>query len=199
MRPGVTRHPALRSPDFPLPARFAPGRAATVWLASDPILRAVDPRCRTVPALWLPRGLSRGRANASARRVTRRRVPLRCGDAPAHRLAGAQRHDRVVAERVLGGDGPRRRTSVTVSVVARQAVEVGAEDGSRSLRADRARRRPRTPRRTARARAAPNSSRRTRTRSPSCAARAARCRCRGRTSGCPTSRPRPAPAGASRA
>jgi len=33
LRPGVTRHPALRSPDFPLPVRK---RAATVWRTSIP-------------------------------------------------------------------------------------------------------------------------------------------------------------------
>jgi hypothetical protein len=34
LRPGVTRHPALRSPDFPLPWFVAEDKAATVWLAS---------------------------------------------------------------------------------------------------------------------------------------------------------------------
>jgi len=33
-RLGVTQHPALRSPDFPLPAPICIVRAATVWLTS---------------------------------------------------------------------------------------------------------------------------------------------------------------------
>ena len=77
------------------------------------------------------------------------------------------------------------RLRVRVSLVARQAVEVGAVEGGERLELARAPRRPRTPRRTARCRRARRRCRRSRRRPPWRGAHAGRCRCRGNSRGLP--------------
>src|SRR5271169_1319154 len=70
-RLGVTQHPALRSPDFPLPAALRAPPEATVWLTS----RADDSTLATLFEL--------------------------CRNSPAHRRSGVKRYDGLRSERVL--------------------------------------------------------------------------------------------------
>src|SRR5579864_3741823 len=95
-RPGVTRHPALGSPDFPL-RPFDGAQRQSGWLRTARI---------PLPA-W-----------ASPLRVRR--------DAPAQRLPRAQRHDAVGAERTFVRHLPGLAAQRQRAAVAPNAVEVRA-------------------------------------------------------------------------
>src|SRR5262249_23200464 len=77
-RLGVTQHPALRSPDFPLPANGLPRPAATVWLTSNCyfITAPSDTRQLSDSPAWSgttvvsPNAYSAGTVQVSRRSVT---------------------------------------------------------------------------------------------------------------------------------